>query len=299
MTIARLYYLDDRSKVSIANELGLSRFQVARLLQLARESGMVQIEIGSPGRIDRELSAILQDALGVPRVMVVSASPNAPMKDIGRALAEVVAEIVQPGNIVGLTWSRALRAMVDQLSGVQPCTFIQLAGHVTPPGENVGSVELVRRAAQSNQGKAFPIYAPLLVPDSAAASSLLRQPDIATAMEYFAKLDVAVVSMGAWAPSTSTIYDSLTEPERRRARELGVIGEISGRLFDADGRMVPQVIDDRVIGISLDELKRVPEVVCSSYGAYRLEATRTAIRAGLISTLVVDQSLAHALADAA
>ena len=77
-TVARRYYLDGRSKVQIADELGLSRFKVARLLDLARETGLVRIEIGHPGSIDVDLSARLQQAFGLERAVVVITPDDAP-----------------------------------------------------------------------------------------------------------------------------------------------------------------------------------------------------------------------------
>ena len=48
--IARRYYLEGRTRVEIAEEFGLSRFKVARMLEEALESGMVEITIHDPGR---------------------------------------------------------------------------------------------------------------------------------------------------------------------------------------------------------------------------------------------------------
>ena len=64
-SVARRYYLDGKSKIEIADELKLSRFKVARLLDIARSSGLVKIEIGYPGAIDVDLSSQLQDAFGL------------------------------------------------------------------------------------------------------------------------------------------------------------------------------------------------------------------------------------------
>lgn len=293
--VARLYYLEDLSKVAIADQTGLSRFQVARLLQLARQSGAVHIEVGDPGAIDRELSASLQAAFGLRRALVVTSTALSPVKEIGRTLAGLLSEIVQPGDVVGLTWSRALSSMASQLERLQPCTVVQLAGHLTPAGDYLGSVEIVRRVAEVTQGVAYPIYAPMLVADEVTASSLRQQAEIAEAFAFFDRLDLAVVSVGAWAPSSSTIFDAVSEVERRLAGATGVVGEISGRLFDAGGRLVNDVLGDRVIGISLEQLMRTPEIVATSYGAYRGEATLVALQGGYITTLVADQSLARVL----
>ena len=70
-SVARRHYLDGQSKVEIAEGLGLSRFKVARLLEVARESGLVHIEIRHPGHIDVELSAQLQDRFGLQHSIVV------------------------------------------------------------------------------------------------------------------------------------------------------------------------------------------------------------------------------------
>ena len=56
---ARRYFLDGASKSEIAEELGISRFKVARLLEAARRDGIVRIEIGTPSDIDVELSTEL------------------------------------------------------------------------------------------------------------------------------------------------------------------------------------------------------------------------------------------------
>lgn len=294
--VAKVYYLEDASKVAVAERFGLTRFQVARLITLARDSGMVHIEVRAPGGIDREASAMLQDALGVPEAIVVGAlGEMSPLDSIGLTLAQVVASRVAPGDVVGLTWSRATISMTNQLMHLEPCSLVQLGGHSSAAGLP-GTVEIVRRAAQISGGTAYPIYAPLVVQDAHTASSLKNEQPIRAALEQFAHLTLAVVSIGAWLPSGSTIYDAVDDEVRQRATDAGVVGEIGGRLYDRHGQPIPQLIDDRVVGISLDELRRVPDLVVSSFGAYRAEATIAAARAGLVKTLVADRALADAIA---
>jgi len=69
--VARQYYLEGVSKIDIAERLGISRFRVARLLDSARESGLVRIEIGLPGGVlDAGLSAELCSAFGLRQAFV-------------------------------------------------------------------------------------------------------------------------------------------------------------------------------------------------------------------------------------
>ena len=71
--VARQYYLEGVSKVDIADRLGISRFRVARLLDSARDAGMIRIEIGLPGgSLDAALSAELCAAFGLREAFVFS-----------------------------------------------------------------------------------------------------------------------------------------------------------------------------------------------------------------------------------
>src|SRR3954466_6641900 len=77
-SVARRYYIDGRSKVEIADEFRLSRFKVARLLESARASGLVRIDIDSPGSIDVGLSGQVQDAFGLQHAIVVDTLDDHP-----------------------------------------------------------------------------------------------------------------------------------------------------------------------------------------------------------------------------
>src|SRR5215217_5495010 len=112
-SVARRYYLDGRSKVEIAEEFGLSRFKVARLLDQARESGLVRIEIRHQGGIDVDLSARLQERFGLQHSVVVD-TPDDDVESLrehlGRAAAQLLAELITPQDVLGLAWARAVSA---------------------------------------------------------------------------------------------------------------------------------------------------------------------------------------------
>lgn len=296
-TIAQAYYLEDQSMVAIAGQLGLTRFQVARLLDLARKSGIVRIEIVPPNVVDTELSARVAATLGVGRAIVIQGSFTNPRSQIGKAVAELLPTIVHAGEVVGLTWSRTTVEVVAQLKDLPPAVLVQLAGHATSESSAPGSVEIIRRAAEISGGVPYPIYAPMLAPDSYVAHALLQEGDIGRAVELYNRLNVAVVSIGVWAEGKSSVYDALTPREQAMGTAAGAVGEMSGRLFSAEGEPVKQVIDDRVIGISLEQLARTPLVVGTAYGADHADAVRAAARAVPFGILVVDQSLAQALVD--
>lgn len=298
LTVARRYYWEDQSKVGIARDLGLSRFQVARLLQEARRTGLVRIEIGSPGHIDDGLSRQLAEELHVERTVVVESHPTSAQTTfdlLGAALAKELERVVTVDATVGIAWSRAMPAMARTLRRLDRCTVVQVSGAVYPPAGLPGSVEVTRDVAAAAGGTAHILYAPLVVPDAETAAGLRRQPEIAATLAEADDLDVAVLSVGAWHAGASAVYELLSERQHDELAQHDIHGEVSGRLLDAAGEPVVSPLDDRVIGATLDQLRRARRRITTASGADRREATLAVVRAGLAQTLIVDSELAEAL----
>jgi DNA-binding transcriptional regulator LsrR (DeoR family) len=297
-SVARRYYLEGKSKIEIAEELGLSRFKVARLLETARESGLVHIEIADPDMIDIDLSAQLQDAYGLQHAVVVDSpdeNPTTLQERIGSAAAELVAEIVTPDDVLGLAWSRSASAMTNALRQLPTIPVVQLTGAVVQPDVADSSVDLVRQAARISGGAAHFFYAPTVVPDPATARALRKQPEVARTFGRLGSVTKAVVGVGLWAPGESTVYDVTDEKVRRELKRRGVCGEIAGVLIDADGHPAKSDLTERMIGISATQLHAIPEVIGLAYNLARSPAVQAAIRGGFIKSLVTHSSLAQAL----
>ncbi len=182
----------------------------------------------------------------------------------------------------GLAWGRSTIHMAAALHRLPPCTVVQLTGVYDAGTADRGSVEAVRRAADVSGGEAHPIYAPMLLPDSATAAALRGQTGIARAFEYFDKVTVACVSIGSWEPGVSTVYDMLSEQEREHYASLGAAAEMSAHLFDADGRRIGRDLGERCITVEADRLRRIPEVVAIAGGPAQGRGDRrgAALRAG-------------------
>jgi DNA-binding transcriptional regulator LsrR (DeoR family) len=201
-SVARRYYLDGRSKVEIAEEFALSRFKVARLLDDARSSGLVRIEIGHPGVVDVELSARLMEALGLTHCVVTDTPDDHPAtlrEHLGAAAAELLTEIVTPDDVLGLSWARSVSAMAAELRVLAPVPVVQLTGALARPGADDSSIELVREVARVGGGPAYFFYAPMAVSDPVTARALRGQPEVARA---FGLIGSVLRGSGRGSPSS-------------------------------------------------------------------------------------------------
>ena len=222
--VARQFYLEGVSKVDIADRLGISRFRVARLLDSARDAGMVRIEIGLPGgTLDVGLSAELCSAFGLRHAFVF----NFPDDDeqalrhrLGEAAGQALMDLITPGDVLGMSWSRTLSGLAASLTQIPPCPIVQLTGAVPPP-DGRDLLDLVRSVARVGGGPAHVFYAPMILDDAQTAAAIRRQGDIADAFALLPSVTIAVVALGAWAPGLSTIYDAVTPERARRPGRAG------------------------------------------------------------------------------
>src|SRR5437773_5583122 len=152
-SVARRYYLDGRSKIEIADEFGISRFKVARLLDAARASGLVRIEIGYPGVVEVDLSRQLQEAFELKHAIVIDTSDDdqgSLRQHLGKAAAELLSEILTAEDVLGLAWARSVSAMATALTQLAPAPVVQLTGPLSRPDGDHGSVDVAREVARTS-----------------------------------------------------------------------------------------------------------------------------------------------------
>ncbi|MCI2418362.1 transcriptional regulator [Saccharopolyspora sp. K220] len=303
-SIAHRYFVEGRAKLEIAAEFGVSRFKVARILAAAQETGLVTIDFDLPVPVDLPLSAEIRAAYGLRRVLVLNraqtkAERTELRRRIGALAAALLAEIATPDDVIGLAWARSVNAMSEAVRTLPKCPIVQLCGVQAGMDMRDRSVETVGRVAAVGGGDAYPIYGPLVLPDRRTNDILRKQPGIAETFEQFQHLTKAVVSIGAWLPGESTVYDALSPAEREAIGERGAAAEVAARLFDADGNALSTGLAHHVLAIPHDQLRRVPEVIALGYTTPKAKAIDAVLRSGIVTTLITDAESADLLLDLA
>lgn len=295
--VARAYYFDNRSKVEIAEQFGLSRFQVARMLDDARATGVVTIEIHDPRAPRSAREAELAALLGMEQVRIVEDGDDADVtlrERVGATVLGQLADAIRPGMTVGVSWSRTLDLAARFLSALPACTLVQLTGAFELPGGGTFTrlfMQLDRRGGVTT----YPLYAPLVVDEPTTAQDLRRQPVVAEALDRASQLDIAVVAIGAWRAGESSVWDKVSPAVRDACTEAGSVAEFSGIFIDAHGAQVSTPLDGRTIAVGLDQLRRAGQVLGFAHSAERVDAVLAAVRSGVFSSLVIDGPLATAL----
>lgn len=296
---ARRFYLEDASKVEIGRELGISRFQVARLLQSARMTGVVRIIIDEVSATRDDLGHELSRTFSLRMAAVLDGAPvetaEQRRKSLGALAAQQLQSILTRDDVLGLPWSRSVSATVTALSGLPPVDVVQLSGARWEPDHSSAPADVVRDAAALSGGRPYRFHAPFIASDAAAASSLRRDPAFLAAQDRVPAITVAVVGVGAFDPGFSTLYAAATPEEIHELRDAGAVGEVSGVFIDVDGYPLTGSFARRLLTVRADQLRGIPDVIGVCMGDERAGAVAAACRGGLLNSLVVDVPLAHAL----
>jgi DNA-binding transcriptional regulator LsrR (DeoR family) len=293
--VARRYYLEGRTRVQIADEFGISRFKVTRMLDEAVASGMVEITIHNPGSIDVELSTALQRRYQLEHAYAVVADTDSPadrVDAVAKAMAELLVSILRADDVVGVDCGRTLARVAAHLTTLPRCDVVQLtgmAGTITTNG-----ADLVRRISEISGGKSWPLYAPLVVSDARTADSLSSNLQIQETVARQGKVTCAIVSVGAWLPGASQVYESLTVQEANELANAGVAAETCALLLDTDGNRIAG-LDERRMGVDEATLRAIPTRIAVATGQDKIGATRAILRSGLVSSIVTDTGIAAAV----
>jgi len=300
--VSTLYYLRDQTQQEIAERLRLSRPAVSRLLRDAQTHGIVQITISPPRGLHIDLESRLEERFGLGVVRIVptepGTSPELMRRQIGAAAAAFLSRTVHPGDTIGMAWGTTLSAMVQSMApmATEGVHVVQTLGGIGPPAAEAYAAELVRRLAQLLGAVPVLFPVPGVVATTEVRDVLRNDPHVQAALRYFSRLDTVYVGIGA-IDTNPVLNDghSLPPGTLESLSRAGAVGDIALRFFDADGAPVQSALDERILGITTEQLHRAPRVVAVAGGPGKVEAIHAALKSGIVDVLITDQDTAEEL----
>ena len=295
--VARMYYEKDMRQSEIAQQLGLSQATVSRLFKRAKEEGIIRLSVNVPHGVFSELEeqiiatynlrdAIVVDCLHEDEQMI--------QRDIGAAAAYYVESTIKPNEVIGLSsWSGTLLALVDAMHPVprkNDVRVVQILGGIGNPAAEIHAARLTDRFAKLVNGTATYLPAPGVVGSEAARQVFLEDQYVQEAMTLFDQVSLALVGIGAVEPS-ELLADSgniFSDAELDILRGEGAVGDILLHFFDEDGQPVKTSLDNRVMSMSLPQMRGVDRAVGVSGGRRKHDAILAVLRGKLINILITD-----------
>jgi DNA-binding transcriptional regulator LsrR (DeoR family) len=302
--VAYLYYKQQQKQSDIARQLDISQATVSRILKRAEEEAIVRITVNMPTGVYAQLESDLCAQYGLKAAIVVHCedeSDEAIFDHIGSAAAYYVETTIGRNEVVGLSsWSSSLLAMVNAMHPLAKATnakVVQSLGGVGNPSANIYASRITERFANLVQGEAIYLPAPGVASSVQMRDELMLNPFVQQAVDLFDQVTLALVGIGSIEPSKLLMSSGnvFTAEELAMLQERGAVGDMFLRFFDWQGQPVITPLNDRVIGMTLEQLRRVKRSVGIAGGPRKTNAIRGAISGGWINVLITDQMTASRL----
>lgn len=301
--IAQSYYLDGLTQQQIAKRFGLSRPKVSRLLHKGRDEGVININLVPPPNGMAELEHELERRYGLEEAVVVPVSDSknlsAVARELGPPTAECLARSIRGDEIVAITWGTTMLAVVDALPFKfwPSVTIVQVMGGLGPVGEMEHSTELAQRAAQRLNARLRLLPAPGIVSSRETALTLKSDKQIAETLALASRADIIFVGLGVPSPNSILLRDGniITRKDLELVQEARGVGDIALRFIDANGKPLNLELNERIIGLTLEQIKAIPRVIGTAGGEAKYELIHAALRGRLLNVLVTDHATAKAL----
>jgi DNA-binding transcriptional regulator LsrR (DeoR family) len=304
--VAQMYHIEHKRQADIAQHLRLSQATVSRMLKRAEAEDIVRTSVIPPAGTFTELEGALRERFNLPEAIVVECSEDrdgAIMARIGEAAAHLLEVTLSQGEIIGVSsWSQTIFKMVENIhpqKSAQARYIVQTLGGMGDPSVQTHATQLTTRLARLTGAE------PKLLPVQGVTSSreakllMMADPFVRETIDLFGSISLAIVGIGAVEPSELLARSGNIFSSRELAdlADAGAVGDISLRFFDGRGKAVRTPLDERVIGISLDDLAKVDRVIALAGGEKKTAAIAGALRIGVIDTLVTDKFTAQRLVE--
>lgn len=304
--VAQMYHVEGKRQADIADVLRLSQATVSRMLKRAEQERIIRTTVIPPPGTFADLETALRGQYGLTEAIVIDCTEDrdgAIMARIGEAAAHFLEVTLQQDEVIGVSsWSQTLLRMVDNIHPFRNAKakhIVQILGGMGDASVQIHATELTARLAKLTGGEPRLLLVQGITSSREAKLVMLADPVVRGTMDLFGRLTLAIIGIGAVEPSEMLARSGnvFSRQEMAMLHEAGAVGEISFRFYDRDGKPVLTPLNERVLGITLEDLRKARRVMALAGGQAKTEAIRGALRLGIVDVLVTDRFTAARLTE--
>lgn len=297
--LSKLYYVEKINQEKLSEMFNLSRSTVSRFLTEAEEKKIVEINIKDLSGIKSKLEEKLKNKYRLKDAVVAVVPGNDEKiikRSIGREAAYYVDKLIKDDTSIGIAWGTTISELINCLvpRPLKNIKVVDLLGIMGNLFANTNASELARRFAKIYNGQNYFLNALTVVKSEEVRNHLIKEDEIKNVLEMQKQLDIGIVSIGnieSNALKRLNIGDRILEDIEKD----GGVGDICLRFFDKDGNKISTSFDNRIIGIDLNDFRKIKTKICISGGLEKLEAIKGILKGKLIDVLITDSLIADNL----
>jgi DNA-binding transcriptional regulator LsrR (DeoR family) len=290
------YYLENKTQQTISDLLGISRMRVIRLLDKAQQTGIVQFKIRADhaGRI--RLEKQLVETYGLKDTFVIPTPAEAGIAEINDAIANAAAMYlsarIQPNDFINIGYGDTTGKTLNNLAKIAeaPISCISLTGGV--------SIYLPNARSNVFNARLFLIPAPLIVSSREMVNAIKEEDSVKEIFRMVSLASFTIVGIGGMNDEATILKAGvLSANDFLYLKMRGAVGDILCHFIDRQGNVITAPPEDRLVSVSLDSLKSLPNVIAVAAGKDKREAVKGALNLGYLDILITNEDTARWLID--
>lgn len=301
--VAYQYFEKNKTTQEIAEGTGIPRNMISHLINEARERGVVEIKVHFPWT-SRNLETALVEKFGLKdaRVMELDAhSYSEFLSGLGILVADYVSSILHDDMVIGISWGSAIQHMIQALKPrkMHGIEVVQMIGATGLESNLSDGPLLARQLTDRLNAICHYLHAPLIVDNKTVRDAILKEPEVKNTLVRASKAEIALVGIGSIHPDLYSlkIAGYVTEEQRLQFADEGVVGDCCGFHFSIDGNLSDIDINNRVVGIDRESLRKIGTVIAVAGDTRKGDAILGALRGKFTDVLVTDAETAQYLLD--
>ena len=299
--ISTLYYVQGETQETIANRLGHSRVRIGRLLKRAQAEGIVDVRVRLHPAVSVEIEQELKRRFGLKRALIAldNADPDMQRSSVASLVADHLSRSLTDGQIVAVGMGRNVAAVADNvfLAESLKVSFVCAIGGSLRAGEHMNPDHICRRLASRFGGDSETLYAPALVQSGELRDALYENSTVRQTLDRARRADTALIGVGDVSEDSNMVRMGwFSAQEIAEARLSGTVGDMMGYDFiDIHGKPSATQMQGRVVGLNIQDLARIPDVIAIASENTKAVGILGALRTGVIDTLATSVTNAHTI----
>lgn len=296
--VAKLYYEEGMGQEKIAQIMNLSRPYVSKLLNAAREEGIVRIYVIDPLNIESSLEAEFRERFHLRKAIIVPREASTePLEHIGESAARYLNEVVEENSVIGTAWGKTLLACSKALTArpdLHNVVQVQVCGGVSNLNQGVYASNIADNFATLMGVSSYVLPVPAVVETKEVASLLMNEPSVADIMKKGMSADIELFTGGAFG-HRSALYRAgyIDDSDLKSLSDKGAVGDVASHVINIRGEICDRELDERTMAVPLESIRSADTRICVAQGYSKVNCVLGVLNGGIANVLVTDEETAE------
>lgn len=291
------YYENNMTQQEIAQHLGISRMKVVKLLNQAKQEGLIKFKMDPEAKSNIQLEQELIKKFGLKDVFVVPSSPENLNDNIAKAAAQYIEDKVDENTFLNIGYGDTVSKTLNHLiySIEKEISLVTLSGGVSYYTSAIVS-GTKKKSSNSITPNIHIIPSPLLVSSEEVANTFLQEKSIQNILNMTTLSSMSIVGIGSVSDNATIFkYGIANNEDLTLLKMQGAVGDILSQFYDKNGNILESDLHNKLIGIKLDKLKESNQTIGVAGGIHKVQAIYSALIGGYLNILITDEDTATEL----